>query len=464
MTLNMDKIDNSTQQESFDICIVGAGMAGATIASYLAPKGIKIALFDRDFSKKDRIVGELLQPGAVETLRKMDLEYLLEGFDSQPVYGYALFQNDKKFTIAYNKSSDTQYHGTGLHNGRFLQTIRNNALESDNVTQFNGTVTDLIEDENQVVTGIQYREKQTREIKSVSAKLTIMSDGFFSSFRKDLSNNVKQVTSFFIGLVLKDCLLPYPNHGHVFLSAPTPFICYPISSTETRLLIDFPGTKAPKRDEIKEYITTQILPFIPDEFLDSVISSIETSDFKVMPNHFMPAKPILKKGAVLLGDALNMRHPITGGGLTAVFSDVYLLSSHLLSMPSFDDPDLLHKKIALYYQDRFHANTNVNIMANSLYGVMSNDNLKVAVFDYLAKGGDSSNGPISLLSGLNRNPAVLMKHFIYVALLCIANLFKGEGRSVSKAFRVVKDTFCIIWPLAVSEIRFSSFCKKNREH
>lgn len=460
----MTSTDNTTQNESFDICIVGAGMAGATIAAYLAPKGIKIALVDRDYTEKERIVGELLQPGAVETLKKMQLEHLLEGFDSQPIYGYALFQHDKKFTIAYNKSSDTQYHGTGLHNGRFLQSIRNDALKSKHITQFHGTVSGLIEDENKVITGIQYRDKQSRDIKSVSAKLTIMSDGFFSSFRKDLSNNKHTVTSFFIGLVLKDCLLPYPNHGHVFLSAPTPLICYPISSTETRLLIDFPGNKAPKKDEIKDHITNKVLPFIPDEFLDCVTTSIATNDFKVMPNHYMPAKPVLKEGAVLLGDALNMRHPITGGGLTAVFNDVRLLGDHLLDMPNFDDPALLHKKIAAYYSDRFHANTNVNIMANALYGVMSNDELKVAVFEYLAKGGDSSNGPISLLSGLNRHPGVLIKHFIYVALLCISHIFKGKGGGIAKSLGVVKDTFCIIWPLVYNELRFSSFFKKNTQH
>jgi squalene monooxygenase len=457
-------MDNATQTESFDICIVGAGMAGATIAAYLAPKGVKIALFDRDYTEKERIVGELLQPGAVETLKKMKLEYLLEGFDSQVINGYALFQHDKKFTIAYNRNSDTQYHGAGLHNGRFLQTIRTDALKSKNVTQFHGTVSKLIADKNNVITGVQYREKKTRQIKSVSAKLTIMSDGFFSSFRKDLSNNKKTVTSFFIGLVLKDCLLPHPNHGHVFLSAPTPFICYPISSTETRLLIDYPGTKAPKKEDIKSHIKNKVIPFIPAELLACVTASVATDVFKVMPNHYMPAKPVYKKGAVLLGDALNMRHPITGGGLTAIFNDVNLLSGHLLDMPNFDDPILLHKKITAYYNDRFHANTNVNIMANALYGVMSNEELKVAVFEYLAKGGDSSNGPISLLSGLNRHPGVLIKHFFYVALLCLANIFKGNGGGIAKVFGVVTDTFSIIWPLVYNELRLSSFRKKNIHH
>ena len=60
----------SEDNDFYDICIVGAGMAGATIAAYLAPKGIKIALIDREYTEKRRIVGELLQPGAVQTLKK----------------------------------------------------------------------------------------------------------------------------------------------------------------------------------------------------------------------------------------------------------------------------------------------------------------------------------------------------------------------------------------------------------
>ncbi len=455
---------SSEHNDIFDICIIGAGMAGATIAAYLAPRGIKIALIDREYTEKRRIVGELLQPGAVQTLQKMGLEHLLEGFDSQPIYGYALFNSDKHFSISYNADDSTDYHGVGLHNGRFLQKIHEDVLKNKTVTQIHGTVSELIEDTDGVVTGVKYREKHTREYKTVNAKLTITSDGFFSNFRKDLSNNVKTVTSFFIGLVLKDCELPFPNHGHVFLSAPTPFICYPISSTETRLLIDFPGKKAPKKDDIQEHILTKVAPFLPAEFKECFANAMAENDFKVMPNHYMPAKPVLRKGAVLLGDALNMRHPLTGGGLTAVFNDVYLLSTHLLAMPDFNDPKLIHEKLELYYSDRYHANTNINIMANALYGVMSNDLLKQGVFEYLSKGGNKSGGPITLLAGLNRNPTQLIKHFFSVALLCISNLSGKNKMNLSNVFRIMRDAFCIIKPLAVNELRPSSFYKKNTQH
>lgn len=43
----------SEHNDLYDICIVGAGMAGATIAAYLASKDIKIALIDREYTEKD---------------------------------------------------------------------------------------------------------------------------------------------------------------------------------------------------------------------------------------------------------------------------------------------------------------------------------------------------------------------------------------------------------------------------
>lgn len=431
-------------------------MAGATIAAFLAPRGIKIALIDRSFSEKSRIVGELLQPGAVVTLEKMGLGHLLEGFDAQKVKGYALFQGENEITVPYNRDQHTDYHGMGLHNGRFLQKIRACALQNETVTQFEGKATELIEDENQVVSGIKFKAKDGNQ-HVIRAKLTITSDGFFSNFRKNLSKNKKKVTSFFIGLLLKDCALPYPGYGHVFLSGPTPFICYPVSTDEVRVLVDFPGDKPPKREAIMHHLQHNVSPFIPSKMREQYELVVQAQNFKIMPNHYMAAKPILKEGAVLLGDSLNMRHPLTGGGITAVFSDVYLLGSHLMAMRDFSDKNLINEKVERYYRDRQPANANVNILANALYGVMSNDLLKEAVFKYISKGGDCAQEPISLLAGLNKSHKTLIKQFFSVAYCGVTGLLRENLRNVPAAFRVVWDALIIIKPLIKNELLLASF-------
>ncbi|MDD1630192.1 MAG: FAD-dependent monooxygenase [Methylococcaceae bacterium] len=435
-------------KSEFDICIIGAGMAGATIAAYLAPKGIKIALIDHCYKEKKRIVGELLQPGAVLSLEQMDLGHLLDGFDAQPVDGYALLQGEEKTTIPYPK----HYKGMGLHNGRFLQQIRASALQNESVTQIHGKALQLLENERHEIIGVSYRESITSETKSIHAPLTITSDGFFSNFRESLSNNEKTVTSYFIGLILKDCEMPFPKHGHVFLSGPTPFICYPISSHEVRILIDFPGDELPRKQLLQAHLDANVTPYIPECMLNSYEQAIQEGGFKVMPNHYMAAKPIIRKGAVMLGDALNMRHPLTGGGLTAVFSDIQILSTHLLAMPDFNNTDLIHEKIEAYYRDRQHANANLNILANALYGVMSNDLLKTAVFKYLQCGGANAQESIAILAGLNRNHYSLIKQFFFLAMFGAYDLVRESITNLPKATKILLDALTIIKPLAKNEL------------
>ncbi|MDD5266398.1 MAG: FAD-dependent monooxygenase [Methylococcales bacterium] len=447
-------------KSEFDICIIGAGMAGATIAAYLAPKGIKIALIDHCYKEKKRIVGELLQPGAVLSLEQMGLGHLLEGFDAQPVDGYSLLQGDEKITIPYPR----HYKGMGLHNGRFLQHIRASALQNESVTQIHGKALQLLENERHEIIGVSYRESITSEIKSIHAPLTITSDGFFSNFREDLSNNKKTVTSYFIGLILKDCNMPFPKHGHVFLSGPTPFICYPISSNEVRLLIDFPGEQLPRKQLLQAHLDDNVTPYIPECMLGSYEQALQEGGFKVMPNHYMAAKPIIRKGAVMLGDALNMRHPLTGGGLTAVFSDIQILSAHLLAMPDFNNTDLIHDKIEAYYRDRQNANANLNILANALYGVMSNDLLKTAVFKYLQCGGANAQESIAILAGLNRNHYSLIKQFFFLAVFGAYDLVRENITNLPKATKILLDALTIIKPLAKNELTlaavFSGYFKK----
>ena len=246
--------------------------------------------------------------------------------------------------------------------------------------------------------------------------------------------------------------MPFPKHGHVFLSGPTPFICYPISSNEVRLLVDFPGDQLPRKALLQKHLDTNVTPYIPECMQKCYQKALLDGGFKVMPNHYMAAKHIIRKGAVMLGDALNMRHPLTGGGLTAVFSDIEILSAHLLAMPDFSNLDLIHDKIEAYYRDRQQANANLNILANALYGVMSNDLLKTAVFKYLQLGGKNAQESISILAGLNRNHYSLIKQFFFLAVFGAFDLVRQGVGNLPNSLKLLFDALLIIKPLAKNEL------------
>ncbi|MFT4646692.1 MAG: squalene monooxygenase, partial [Planctomycetota bacterium] len=278
-------------EQKFDLCIAGAGMAGATMAGFLAPKGCKIALIDKDFDFKDRIVAELLQPGAVNLFKEMGLGSCLEGFDAQEVYGYAMMKDGDAFQIPYNEDGSKTQVGIGVNSGLFLQNIRAYLRTFDNVTFIKGSVTELRKD-GETIVGATYYDNEKEEQFDVDAKLTIASDGFYSRLRKTLSDNEVSITSHFIGVLMKNVDLPFPNHGHLFLSGPTPFVCYPISSTEIRCLVDFPSDIPPRRGpQINDHLVKNVIPYLPEEVKPAFINAYKKGKFKVMANQLMPAKP-----------------------------------------------------------------------------------------------------------------------------------------------------------------------------
>jgi flavin-dependent dehydrogenase len=48
----------------FDVCIVGAGIAGSTCACYLAKMGIQVLLLEKKEFPRDKICGDAITPRA----------------------------------------------------------------------------------------------------------------------------------------------------------------------------------------------------------------------------------------------------------------------------------------------------------------------------------------------------------------------------------------------------------------
>ena len=63
-----------------------------------------------------------------------------------------------------------------------------------------------------------------------------------------------------------------------------------------------------------------ILEHLGGPFTDAILNDRVRS----MPNSFLPACPIERPGVIALGDAYNMRHPLTGGGMSVALNDVVL--------------------------------------------------------------------------------------------------------------------------------------------
>jgi squalene monooxygenase len=440
----------------YDISIVGAGIAGASLAAILGKKGFNIALIDRKWDEPDEIIGELLQPGGVKKLEEMGLEQALQGIDAQPINGYAMQLEKEWINLSYyEKDNPIQNSGYGFRYGKFVQSLRKLCLEQEGIDCIHGNVTKLIDDRNRI-SGVRILDHEGN-VKSILAKLTIICQGSLSPLSKSLNKSNIEIKGFMMGLILKECKLPFEQHGHIMLAEPAPILAYPVANNKIRVLIDFPHEHmAPKGAARKQYLLDNILHQMPKQLRSGFKTAVDEGVFKVKPTCILASRPITKEGVLLLGDSLNMRHPITGGGMTVALSDVKALSDRMKQPNDLDNQQILREITYGFYKQRHRDNASINILAFALYNVFKHDILKKACFNYLQQGGVYAFEPMSILSGQSRNRNTLFKHFFAVAAYALIHQNKIRNGSAHSTFLQSVTAFFysvrILLPLIIDEI------------
>jgi hypothetical protein len=295
---------------------------------------------------------------------------------------------------------------------------------------------------------------------NVFADLTVVCDGSFSALRRNLTTMKPQMVSTAIGIVMHNCPLPSSQMGHVVLAEPTPILLYQISTNETRVLIDIKG-EVPPADEggVPGYLRSKIAPQLPECVRTKFLEAVDANRIKGTKNQLLPVEPSVQAGAVLLGDAFNMRHPLTGGGMTVALSDVVVLRDMLAPIKSFSDKQSVMTAVKKFYIMRRPMASTINILSGALYEVFcatADENLpamREACVEYLGMGGPFSAGPISLLGGLNPRPMTLIMHFYMVAIYGLFRMlfpFPTPAR-VAKAVGVIKAASKVMFPLLQRE-------------
>ncbi|KAJ8580584.1 hypothetical protein M405DRAFT_886059, partial [Rhizopogon salebrosus TDB-379] len=181
------------------------------------------------------------------------------------------------------------------------------------------TVTGLIEDQcTHRVIGV-HASHDGGKPQTHLADLVVVADGSQSKFRTQLLGQLSYDLSpqgYYVGFPVKN--LPIPS-GYIMY--------YAVKGARTVILYEIPhqGYRAmfelrhPPPADVKEHIIHTIVSQLPSSVRTPLLNALETERTRRVPHFYLPATmqgKSTKAGALLIGDSLHIRHPLTGSGQT----------------------------------------------------------------------------------------------------------------------------------------------------
>jgi squalene monooxygenase len=286
-------------------------------------------------------------------------------------------------------------------------TLRDRARRAPNVDVIETTVTGLIENQDTSrVIGVR-TSKAGGQPESYFADLVVLADGSLSKFRSAVLGNMPYEPSqegYFAGLIVKDLKLPMPEYATMaILKGAGPVIVFELPNNEYRVLIELKQQPPPDLkvcnsgllcgrnrphllSGLQEHIIRDIIPQLPSSLHAPILNALETSRVRRVPHYYLPPTKqggSSKAGTFLLGDSLNMRHPLTAGGMTVALNDVVILSDLLAHIENFGNWDEISAVLRKWHHMRKPLAYTINVMSMSWAGLFAADGASLLAVECL---------------------------------------------------------------------------------
>lgn len=326
---------------SVDVCIIGAGAAGACAAHVLAGRGLSIALIDPKFHCRPTFKAEKLEPDQVALLTELDLLRHVRAICS-PIDGVTVFRGRRKV-----KSSPIKQYGM-----RYEDFV-NSLIESlpPDVRQIRGRVEGIDEGADCTLVSLADKSKVRAQVLIAAAGTTFPLARKHGLDSKTLQD--KHTVAFGFDLECHDKELL--TSGKNFLPS--------ISSTGIGFLTLFP-VRGATRANLFTYLDPQSdackrMRAAPAEFLSETFPGLASviGEYSICGRvdaalvDLWTSTPQESVRFMAIGDSFQSVCPATGTGLSKVLTDVSVLASIVSGRQGSDALRALKLSNA-YYGDR----------------------------------------------------------------------------------------------------------------
>ncbi|MFD7666448.1 FAD-dependent monooxygenase [Streptomyces sp. NPDC059788] len=170
----------TASQERADVCVVGAGPGGLTLALLLLRSGLRVTVVEKSRSQDRDFRGEILQPGAMAVLDRLGVLAGARAAGGHEHSRFRLLERDRVLLDVDYRALPAPYdHLLSLPQPHLLAALRLRCDAFEGFRYFEGhRVNGLLRDGRGQVTGV------TADDLTVPARVVVGADGRFSKVRR----------------------------------------------------------------------------------------------------------------------------------------------------------------------------------------------------------------------------------------------------------------------------------------
>lgn len=309
-----------------DVLIVGAGIAGSSLAILLGRQGLSVELFERGNFPREKACGEGIMPAGVGVLQRLGVANAVGGV---PFYGVRYHFGEGMVEGRFPPATGLPNCGVGQRRRHLDRILFEVAATTPGVTTYVNTPVESADRENSRVVGARAKGKLHR------ATLVVAADGAHSRIRQQLGLNRPPKRKRF-GARAHFLLAPnreQPPWVDVFVGCGYQLYVTPLPEREILVagLADARALGEPLDGTFRRWRDSH------HTLAARLEGTKQTSE--LMSSALLPgcARARVARGVVLLGDAAGLVDPVTGGGMTQALQAAELLAKYIPARLGTDD-------------------------------------------------------------------------------------------------------------------------------
>ncbi len=318
------------RQETYDVVIVGGGVAGSTMGSVLARDGLNVLVLERETVFRDRVRGEWIAPWGVLELDALGLRHVAEAVPHANFVTNLIGYDDTKAPADAERdglSMSERIPGGGcltLGHPELQEAMLHNAGDEGATVHRGVQTVDVAPGKRPVV-----RFEHEGRLVDAVCRLVVAADGRRSPIREQLGIELHSTTPRYMmaGMLVEDAHAWPADRQAVGVQDDFHFLIFPQTGGRVRVYGAWDASdphrfSGPGREE--RFLEAFRCDCLPEP--GAIADGTPAGPLAGYPMTDAWTDTVARDGIVLIGDAAGWSDPLIGQGISVCLRDVHIAS------------------------------------------------------------------------------------------------------------------------------------------